>query len=85
MCLPRWIVDEDMIKVDDDKISHKWLQYLMHKSHKYVGCVGQPKEHDLPLVETVLHLEHYLPLVAKAYSNLVIPTFKINLGKDLRA
>jgi hypothetical protein len=82
---PSWAVDEDIVKVNHNKFSHKRPQNLMHESHKSAGGVGQPKRHHHPLVQTMLRLDHYLPLISRPYSDLVVAGFKVNFLEDLKA
>lgn len=82
-CLSR-VVDEDINEVNHNEFPHKRPQNLVHEPHKSAGCVGQPKRHHHPLVQTMLGLEHCLPLISKPYFDMVVAPFKVNFLEDLR-
>jgi NAD-dependent dihydropyrimidine dehydrogenase PreA subunit len=54
-------IDEDIIKVDKDELSHVRPQHLMHEPHERVGCIRQCKGHDHQLVQPKLCLECGFP------------------------
>jgi hypothetical protein len=57
----------------------------MHESHKSARCISETKRHHLPFIEASLGFECSLPLITFLDSDLMVSTYEINLGKDLRA
>jgi len=51
---------------------------------KMLRELDKTKRHNKPLIQPMLGLESSLLLISFFYSNLVIPTPKINFGEDFR-
>ena len=76
-------VNQDIVKINYHKLPNKWFQYLIHKSYESAGSIGQFERHHHPLIQPLLCIESYLPLISRLDPNLVIPTLKIQLGVTL--
>ena len=78
-----WVlgVDEDVIKVNNDKDIEFLGQDLVNIALKAGRCVGQPKRHYLILKVTVSSPESRFPFIALFYPHLIISTREVELGE----
>ena len=77
-------MDKNVIKVNDDKLTDKRSQGLIHHPHESAWRVGQPKWHDHPLIQPFSCLKRHFPLITRPNANLIITTLQIHLCKHCR-
>jgi len=65
-------VDKDFIKVDNHKLTQERFKHLVHYPHESAWCIGQPKRHDHPLVQSFQNLEQCLPFISQSNANLMV-------------
>ena len=63
------------------QIYDKWPKQLSHHSHEGARSIGQSKGRAQPFIQPVFSFKPSFPFVSLPDSNLVVPTFKINLGE----
>ena len=78
-------VDEDIVKIDHQKLTGEGAEDFVHESHEGTRGVGETKWHDEPFVKSLASLEGRLPLVALPDSHLMISVPKIQFGEDCRS
>ena len=78
MLRTRLTVNEDVVKVNYKKFSHKRSQYLSHL-HKGTRSISQSKWQDRPFLQYIFHFESHLSFISGTNVDLVITTFQINL------
>ena len=78
-----WVlgVDEDIIKVNNDKNIEFLGQDLVNIALEAGRCVGQLKKHYLVLKVAVSSLESRLPFIVLFYSHLIVSTCEVELGE----
>ena len=78
-----WVfdVDEDIIKVNNDKDIEFLGQDLVNIALEAGRCVGQPKRHYLVLEMVILSLESRLLFIALFYLYPIVSTREVELGK----
>ena len=74
-------VDEDIIKVNNDKNIEFLGQNLVNIALKASLCVGQPKRHYLVLEVAVSSPENRFPFFALFYPHLMVSTCEVELGE----
>ena len=78
MLLKRVNINEDNIKVNKKKFSHKWSKYSSHHSHKCTRRHNNPMN---PVIYSIFHLKNGRSFISLMNAGLVIITHKIYLKK----
>ena len=78
-----WVfdVDEDVIKVNNDKDINFFGQDLVIVALEADRCVGQSKRHYLVLKVAVLSLESRFPFITLFYPYSIVSTCEVELRK----
>jgi hypothetical protein len=82
---PRGVVDEDVIKEDEDEPTEERPQDVVHESLERCRGVAQPKRHDQELVEVVVCAERGLGDVLDAHLDLMVAGAEIQFGEEASA
>jgi hypothetical protein len=76
--------DKDVVQIDCDfAFSNQICKYGVHQRLESGGRVGEPKEHNAWLEETLVGDEGCLPFIAFFDSDIVVAPTNIKLGEDL--
>lgn len=76
-------INEDVIKINNEKFTNERLEYLVHQSHENTLYIGQSKRHDKSFIKSFTSLESFFPFITKSNTNLMVSTSKINIGKHI--
>ena len=66
--------NQDIIKINNDKLIKERMKYLVHESHEGARSVGKPKWHHKPFKEAFISFECCLLFISGPDSDLVIAT-----------
>jgi len=71
-------INQDIIKVNDYKLTNKSTQHMIYQSHKSTRCISKSKRHNQPLIQTIFSFKNSFSFIPFFHPNLMITTFKIN-------
>ena len=72
-------VDEDIVKVDHQKLTGERMEYFVHESHESTRSIGETEWHDEQFIKALASLEGRLPLIALPDLHLMISIPEIQL------
>ncbi len=72
---------KSIIQINNNKLTNKLLQDLIHQLHEGARCICQSKWHDHPFIQSTIGLESCLPLISFFDPDLMVTTLQINLFK----
>ena len=75
-------VDEDIIKIDDNRSIKERVKDIVHEGREGSRCVGEAERHDGEFVGTVAGYAGGLRLVSLLDLHLEVPALQIELGED---
>ena len=75
MLLLRFSVNEDVIKVQYQKLTHERFEYLSHLSHEGAWSIRKTKWHDQLFVQPILYFECSFSFIPWSDPNLMLSTF----------
>jgi hypothetical protein len=73
---------QDVVNEDHDKLVQLWHEYGVHQVHEMCRSIGESKQHNQILVQSVPSGESGLWNVFRMDLDLMITQTKIDLGKD---
>ena len=82
MFIKRLVVNQDIIKVNNNKLANKSSKHMIHQSHEGARCIGQTKWHYQPFIQPKLGFEGCFPFISFSHSDLVVATSQINFGEN---
>jgi hypothetical protein len=75
-------IDQDIVNEDNDKLVQLQHKYGVHQVHEMCRSIGEPKRHNLILIQPIPGGESGLRNVFRADLDLVITRTKTDLEKD---
>ena len=60
------VVNQNVVEIDDHKLTSEGSQHLSHQTHEGAWGVGEAEGHHEPFVEPLSGLEGRFPLVSRA-------------------
>jgi len=85
MSLKGRTVNQYVIQKDHHKFSQKWGQDIIHDALKGGRGIGQPKWHDLEVIQLLMCFENSLVFILRFHSYLMITGFHVQLCKIFTA
>ena len=74
-------VKQDLLYKYQNKFIKIYIEYIVHHTHKFCICIGQPKQHYYKLVVVVPCTKGSLENILVANPYLMVPRLQINLLK----
>ena len=83
MFFPGKVIDENVIKENEDKFSEIWFEQVIHEALKSGWGITETKWHDQEFIMAFMSSESSLWNVYFFHANLVIAQAKVELSKEL--
>ena len=84
MGVPSFIVDQDVIKKNEDKMTYKGLKDVVHETLEIGRCIAKAKGHHQEIVVVFMSEKRNFGNVCCLHANLVVVRMDIKFGEELR-
>ena len=75
-------VDENVIKIYDQKLTGEGPKHIIHEAHECTRGIRESERHDKPFAEPFGSFKCCLPFIPRPDANLVIPFSEVQLGEN---
>ena len=75
-------VDQDIVKINDDKLADEVPKDVIHEAHEGVRRIGETKGHHEPFIQPLLGFERRLPFITFPHTDLMVTTLEIHFREN---